>query len=227
MSIFRCNKCGKITEYERELVGTYESCGQCGTSTLIYDIVYFVRKLSDMYFAQRKELNQFREISSESSQLSTQPIISEKFCESFVIHNSDLLSSEAQHRPIIEWFRKKNITASANVDAVDTTGFFDEAAVAIGSDYLLLGEICERVRYAQQKEYNTASIQLSKRSKQDTKVIESFVKRLYDHSLVARFFDNKDEGSIRLVLQNAPSVRRFFADEWLEWYVLMIGLRIC
>ncbi|PKO49865.1 MAG: hypothetical protein CVU27_10185, partial [Betaproteobacteria bacterium HGW-Betaproteobacteria-20] len=181
-----------------------------------------------MYFAQRKELNELRQPSTDAAQaVETAQIASERPSESFDIHNSDLLSSDAQHAPIIAWFKTKNITATVNIDAVDTTGFFDEAAVAMGSDYELLGEVCERIRYAQQKEYNNASIHLGKKSKKDASALEAFIKNLYDHSLVARIFSNKDEKSIRVVLQNAPSVRRFFSGDWLEWYALMIGLRIC
>ena len=32
---------------------------------------------------------------------------------------------------------------------------------------------------------------------------------------------------MRIVLQKATSVRRFFAGEWLEWYVLIVCLRLC
>jgi hypothetical protein len=175
-----------------------------------------------MYFALRKELNELRIPSKDSASGNL-----EKPSEVFDIHNSDMLSSAAQHAPVIEWFKTKNITATANVDAVDTTGFFDEAAVAIGSDYELLGEVCERIRYAQQKEFNSNLIYLDKKSKEDVKALEAFIQRLYDHSLIARCISNKKEKNIRIVLQNAPSVRRFFAGDWLEWYALMIGLRIC
>lgn len=222
MSISRCNKCGTITEHERELVGSQHDCAQCGTSTLIYDTLFFVSKLSNMYVAQRKELNELRMPSATSNQIS-----SEKPKESFDIHNSDLLSTETQHSPIIEWFKAKNILAVANFNTVDTTGFFDEAAVAIGSDYELLGEVCERIRYAQLKEYSSNLIQLDKKSKEDAKALESFIQRLYNHSLIARCISNKKEKNIRIVLQNAPSVRRFFAGDWLEWYALMVGLRVC
>ncbi len=227
MSISRCNKCGSLAEHARELVGSQQDCGQCGTSTLIYDTLFFVKKLSGMYFEQRKELHELRTHSSTSDQVTTTPVASENPHDNFDIHNSDLLSSVAQHDPIINWFKTKNIKASANINAVDTTGFFDEAAVAIGSDYALLGEVCERIRYAQQKEYTSNLIYLDKKTKDDAKALEIFIQRLYDHSLIARCISNKKEKNIRIVLQNAPSVRRFFAGDWLEWYALMVGLRVC
>lgn len=147
--------------------------------------------------------------------------------ETIDIHNSDLLSSYAQHAPIIAWFKSKSILANASIEGVDTTGFFDEAAVVIGTDYELLGEVCERIRYAQLKEFSSNIIYLDKKSKEEAKAIEAFIQRLYNYSLIARFIHNKKEKNIRVVLQNAPSVRRFFSGGWLEWFALMVGLRIC
>jgi hypothetical protein len=174
----------------------------------------------EQYFAQRNELNAFR---SAASQLQE----TEKAVVSIDIHNSDWLSLETQHQPIVDWFKSKSINTTVNFSAVDTTGFFDEAAVAIGSDYELLGDVCERIRYAQQKEFSTALIHLDKKSTEDTKAIEAFVRRLHQYSLISRYLLKKEEKNIRLVLQNAPAVRRFFAGEWLEWYALMTGLRMC
>lgn len=221
MAISRCNKCGEICEHERELVGTTVDC-KCGTLATVYDTRHFVKKLSEMYFALRKELNELN--STDSTPKQAEP---NKNGENIDIHNSDSFSSDAQHQPIIRWFKSKNVIATANISAVDTTGFFDEAAVAIGSDYELLGEVCERIRYAQIKEYSSNVIYLDKKSKEDAKAIEVFIQRLYDHSLIARFINNKKEKNVRIVLQNAPSVRRFFAGDWLEWFALMVGLRIC
>jgi hypothetical protein len=221
MAISRCNKCGNVTEHERELVGTTILC-QCGASTAVYDTAYFINKLSEMYFALRKEFNALSTDSSTPSQTQLK-----KNGDTLDIHNSDFLSCDAQHAPIVQWFKSKNITAIASINAVDTTGFFDEAAVAIGSDYELLGVVCEQIRYAQIKEYTSNLIHLEKKSKEDAKAIEVFVQRLYEHSLIARYISNKKEKNIRVVLQNAPSVRRFFAGDWLEWFALMVGLRIC
>ena len=67
MAISRCNKCGKISEHERELVGTTFDC-QCGTNTTIYDTRYFVSKLSEMYFALRKEFKALDSSSETSNQ---------------------------------------------------------------------------------------------------------------------------------------------------------------
>lgn len=212
--------CGTVTEHERDMIGTHFSCVRCETTNPIYDTVLFVNKLLEQFFAQKIELNALR--SSESL-----PQEAKKSGISVDIHNSDWLSLETQHRPIVDWFNSKSINTTINSSAVDTTGFFDEAAVAIGSDYELLGEICERIRYAQQKEFNSALIHLDKKTPEDAKALEAFARKLHEYSLVARCFSNKEEKNLRLVLQNAPSVRRFFSGEWLEWYALMTGVRIC
>ena len=222
MAISRCNSCGTLTEHEREMVGTQMSCVRCETSSPIYDTVYFLSKLFDHYFFQRNELKTLRAAAPAAT-----PQHTEVADTPFNIHNSDLLSSEAQHKPIIDWLRSKSISATINMDAVDTTGFFDEAAVAIGNDFDLLGEICERIRFAQLKEYTSTLLHLDKKTAGDAKELESFARKLHDYSLLGRCIVNREEKSIRLVLQNAPSVRRFFSGEWLEWYALMVCLRIC
>jgi hypothetical protein len=180
----------------------------------------FINKVLEQYFAQKNELNTLRASA-------TQPLETPKESTEVDIHNSDWLSLDSQHRPIIDWFKTKTISTTINAGAVDTTGFFDEAAVAIGSNYDLLGEVVERIRFAQQKEFNSTQIYLDKKSKDDAKDIETFVRRLHEYSLVARCLPNKEDHKILLVLQNAPNVRRFFAGEWLEWFALMTGLRIC
>lgn len=223
MAISRCNKCGTIAEHERSFVGSNIDCVQCGTSVLIYDTLFFVNKLSQMFFTQRKELNDLRN-PALAPQSATNPT---QLNNSFNIHNSDSLSTEAQHEPIIKWFRSKNISAAVNVKSVDTTGFFDEAAVAIGEDYELLGAVCEQIRYAQQKEYNSVTVQLDKKTKEEAKLLRAFIQQLYEHSLFSRIIRHKSDSSLRVVLQNAPSVRQFFAGEWLEWYALIVCLKLC
>jgi len=222
MAISRCNKCGTLAEHDRTSVGTLHDCVRCGSSLPIYDTVLFVGKLLEQYFAQRAELNAARAAAPQAA--SAAPV---QVSADFDIHNTDRFSNEAQHRDVVEWFRRKTVTATINAGAIDTSGFFDEAAVALGNDYELLGEVVERIRYAQQKEFNSASIHLDRKTPDDARALEAFARQLYDYSLVARCFNNKEEKKLRLVLQNAPAVRRFFAGEWLEWFALMTGLRVC
>ena len=222
MAIFRCNKCGFLSEHERSEIGAAHNCARCSTPGQIYDTVFFVGKLLEQYFVQRKELDVLRAANPPAA-----PPVSTAAAPDFNIHDTDRFSNEAQHRDVVEWFRRKQIVATINVGAVDTSGFFDEAAVAVGSDYALLGEVFERIRYAQLKEFNSASIHLDRKTPEQARALKIFVRQLYDYSLIARHFSNKEEKELRMVLQNAPAVRRFFAGEWMEWFALMTGLRVC
>jgi hypothetical protein len=207
MAISRCNSCGTLTEHEREMVGTQMSCARCESSSPIYDTVYFLSKLFDQYFAQRNELKTLRAAAPattlQHSEVAESP---------FNIHNSDLLSSEAQHKPIVDWLRSKNISATINMDAVDTTGFFDEAAVAIGNDFELLGEICERIRFAQLKEYTSTLLHLDKKTAEDAKALESFARKLHDYSLLARCIVNREEKIFALSCKMRPVSGAFFPE---------------
>ena len=108
---------------------------------------------------------------------------------------------------------------------VDTSGFFDEVAEAIGSNFDVLKEVLERIRWSQQKEHASTTIQLDKKSPADAKAISAFCQQLYDFSFVAKCFHNKPENNVRLILQTAPTIRDFFNGEWLEWHALMTCLR--
>ena len=61
----------------------------------------------------------------------------------------------------------------ANTHGVDTTGFFDEVAVAIGRNLTVLKEVLERIRWAQQKEYSSTTIQLGKKSEEEKRAISA------------------------------------------------------
>lgn len=143
----------------------------------------------------------------------------------FDIFNTDHFASEGQHGPIVDWFRRRQIRVDLSLRSVDTTGFFDEVAISIGDDYDLLKEVLDRIRWAQQKEYSSTTIPLAKRPPHDAQAISNFCQRLYDFSFVGKCFHNRSEGNIRLVIQPAPAIRRFFAGEWLEWAALVNCLK--
>jgi hypothetical protein len=223
MAVSRCNKCGVVTEHPMELVGTVGLCVGCGTSNMIHDTVFFMTQIMKRFMALQNELillkNPAGADPSTDQQAAEQPA-------DIDIHNTDMLTSELQHSAISKWFREKGISVSLNTDAVDTTGFFDEAAVEIGNRFSVLGEVVDRIRYAQQKGFESALIHLDKKSEAEAKSIKAFCKQLYDYSLVARYLNNKEEKNVRVVLQAAPMVRRFFAGDWLEWFALVEALKL-
>jgi len=228
MSVSRCNKCGAVTEHANELAGATAICDSCGAPGKIYDTVLFMNHILKLFVEQQCELNQLKEAASKNAATADTPAAKSHADEpiDFDIHNTDVLTSEIQHSVISKWFGSKGISICVNTSAVDTTGFFDEAAVEIGNQFDILGEVVERIRYAQLKGYESTLIYFDRKTEAESKSLKAFCKQLYEHSLVVRCLNNKEEKNIRVVLQTAPSVRKFFAGEWLEWFALMEALKI-
>lgn len=217
MAIFRCNKCTLLQEFPDSQLGETVACPKCGHAAPVYGTVFFIGKLLDRYFEAQREINRLK-----TPETPVQPAIS-PFNE-IDLSNTDQLASDIQHGPIYDWFNRKQIKVQANLRGVDTSGFFDEVAMAIGSNLPVLKEVLERLRWAQQKEYSSTTIHLDKKSAEDAATISTFCQQLYDFSFVAKCFHNRQENNIRLILQTAPTIRDFFNGEWLEWYALMQSL---
>ena len=219
MAISRCNRCANLQELPDSQIGKSSPCSKCGADIPAYNTRLFVAKLLSKYFESQQELNQLKAskgktLPSPSAELSPTDEID--------LSNTDYFTSEAQHGPIQDWFARKHINIEANLRGVDTTGFFDEVALSIGSNLPLLGGVLERIRWAQHKEFASTTIHFEKKSENDASEISSFCQYLYDFSFVAKCIHNRHERNIRLVLQTAPAIRRFFDGEWLEWYALMV-----
>lgn len=220
MAIFRCNKCGLLAEQADSLAGQSLNCSKCGAPAQVYPTLFFIEKLLARYFSAQKEIAQLKGPVAEQA-----PALPGGGMEGIDLGNTDALASDQQHGPIYDWFRKKQIRVEANLRGVDTSGFFDEVAEAIGANLPVLREVLERIRWSQQKEHASATINLDKKSPEDAKAIIRFCQQLYDFSFVAKCFHNKPENNVRLILQSAPAIRCFFSGEWLEWHALMTSLR--
>lgn len=226
MAILRCNKCGLLAEQTDSQTGQNVTCPKCGTPSKIYPTLFFIEKLLDKYFAAQRELISLKSTSaSPPASESPLPKIAASLLSDIDLGNTNLFATELQHGPIYDWFHKKQIKVQADMRNVDTSGFFDEVAEAIGSNLDLFKEVIERLRWSQQKEHSSATIRLDKKSPADAQALTAFCQQLYDFSFVAKCFHNKPENNIRLILQTAPAIRRFFDGEWLEWYALMCSLR--
>jgi hypothetical protein len=221
MAIFRCNKCAHIQEQSDGQVGETVVCPRCGNSAPVYNTLFFIGRLLDKYFEAQRELARLKVPATESTPGQTAVVQPFDELEAIDLTNTDHLASELQHGPIYDWFNRKQIKVQANLRGVDTTGFFDEVAVSIGSNLTVLKEVLERIRWAQQKDYASATLQLDKKTPADAQAISAFCQQLYDFSFVAKCFHNRPENNIRLILQSAPAIRDFFNGEWLEWYALM------
>ena len=145
MAIFRCNKCGYLREVANEHIGKSAKCSQCQNVAGIHETTAFIEKIIEKYFTLQKELVNLREGTSSWDQLEIQVIDSPQ-SEPFSLkeidpHNTKELTNNYQYLPIIEWFDKKNIKAKVNPRELDTTGFFDEIALALGNNYEKFKEI--------------------------------------------------------------------------------------
>lgn len=227
MGIMRCNKCALLQEQPDALVRQSIPCPRCASPGLVYPTLFYIEKLLERYFDAQKELVRLRAMPGATTTTpasSTAPNVAPQLAH-IDLGNTDQLASEAQHGPIYDWFAKKQITAQANIRGVDTSGFFDEVAEAIGANLPVLREVLERIRWSQQKEYASTAIHLDKKSPEDAKALSTFCQQLYDFSFVAKCFHNKPENNVRLILQTAPAIRDFFNGKWLEWHALMSSLR--
>jgi hypothetical protein len=221
MAIFRCNKCAHLQEQADSLVGETVPCPKCGEPAQIYNTVFFIARLLNKYFDGQREIAHLK---AQAPALSATSVVPTSFDE-IDLANTDQLASEIQHAPIFDWFKRKQISVQFNTRGVDTTGFFDEIAVSIGSNLPVLKDVVDRVRWAQQKEYVTTTIHLDRKTPEEAREITEFCQRLYDFSFVSKCFQNRQENNIRLVVQTAPAIRNFFSGEWLEWYALMTCLQ--
>lgn len=225
MAILRCNKCGHVAEAPAESIGKSIGCTTCGNEVPVYDTVLFVRKVLQQYFLLQGEVVRLSAAQATTESNSTPPPATSRASDSIVadldLHNTDHFASDAQHAGIVQWFQRRQIQVRPRLDAVDTSGFFDEIAVELGDHYDLLRDVVDKIRWGQQKDIPNFSINLSKSSQKDGQAINAFCKRLYDSSLLAKYFYQKQEKIGRGTIQSVPSVRQFFAGEWLEWYAFM------
>jgi hypothetical protein len=226
MAIIRCNKCALVQEQPETLSSRSIPCPRCASATTVYPTVFFVEKLIEKYFDAQKELIRLQSTNDAESVAAApiQPAAHASLAD-INLGNTSHLASELQHGPIFDWFQRKQIKVEANMRSVDTSGFFDEVAEAIGANLPVLNDVLERIRWSQQKGYASTTINLGKKFPEEAQAISAFCQQLYDFSFVAKCFHNKSEGNVRLILQTSATIRDFFSGEWLEWHALMSSLR--
>ena len=137
------------------------------------------------------------------------------------LHNTALLATPEQHQPLKEWFATRQIEAQFDYAAVDTTGFFDDAARALGDNFDLFAELLDRIRYAYRNSHSGLNLELANLSQKDAQAPTTLCRQFYSHTLFARYTYQKPEKIVRLTLQTATTVRLFFEGGWLEWWALL------
>lgn len=225
MAILRCNSCNYMHEVPSEHAGKTVKCPVCAGPAPIHDSVAFVRKVLEKYSLL---LAKYRELEKLGPTKGTAPVhaITANGNEEIDLHNTTAMRNGAQFKPIIAWFEHRQIQVDVNLQALDTQGFYDEIAVDLGDNFAVLQTVLEKIKRAQRSDYTSVTLNISKESQKDIRLITAFCKDLYDYSFVAKYFYNKNEKRIHLNLQSAPAIVNFFNGEWLEWYVFMKLLKV-
>jgi hypothetical protein len=189
----------------------------------VYGTVFYVEKLVERYFAALRELTALKDAESPVDAGQDPPTAVSETAAPMIgdASNTDALATAAQHQPLQAWLATRQIQATFDFSAVDTTGFFDDAAKAIGDGYALFSELMERVRFSYRKSFSWLNLELGNLSQKDAQAINSLCRQLYGHTFFARYVYQKQEKIVRLTLQPAPAVRRFFEGGWLEWYAFI------
>ena len=234
MPIYRCNKCGFIAETVPLLPGSKTPCSRCAHPSTVYETVFFVEKLTERYFAALREIETLKAadqpapatpgaapelpVTAAPAPTATAPTLA---LDQLNLHNTALLATPEQHRPLQRWFEARQIDARFDYAAVDTTGFFDDAARALGENFALFGELLDRVRWAYRNSHSNVNLELANLSQKDAQALNNLCRQFHSHSLFATYRYQKPEKIVRLTLQTAATVRQFFEGGWLEWWVLV------
>jgi len=217
MAILLCNKCSYLREVSNDFVGKTVKCPICKEPAPIHNTTAFVKNIITKYQKLRGKYTKIKEKVTESKDIECL----ERLEDDIDLHNTSAMTNQTQFKPIIDWFEKKNIILDIDTKTIDTQGFFDEVAVALGENYTLLKNINDQIKKAQRKGYGTVSVAISNYSQKEVQALTQYCKALYDFSFVAKYFYNKPDKRIHLTLQKAPSILNFFNGEWLEWFVFM------
>lgn len=228
MPIYRCNKCGFIAETVPLLPGSKIPCARCANPSSVYETVFFAEKLVEKYVAALREIEALKTtdqpaapakpMASKPAPSATPPAAP---LDQLDIHNTGQLATPEQHQPLQQWFETRQIEARFDHAAVDTTGFFDDAARALGDNFALFGELLNRIRWAYRNSHSNVNLELANLSQKDAQALNTLCRQFHSHSLLATYRYQKVEKIVRLGLQSAPMVRQFFEGGWLEWFALI------
>ena len=222
MAIFRCNKCGHLREVGEGYIGKRIRCPECKNITQAYDTTTYVSALLSKYKEQKETLQLLQSDTSKgSAQIAEISLDEEALFEDVDLHNTNILAQGANLEPLAKWFEEREIEAVFDPDAADTAGFFDEVALKLGDDFEVLSYVTNQIKYVQGKGYKNVKLDVSNKTAKEIQSINSFCKELYEYSFVVKHFYQKKDKVIRLTLQTAPRIRRFFDGLWMEWFTLI------
>ena len=137
MAIFRCNQCTHIQEVTDTYIDKKAKCPKCESTVSIYDTVRFSKSLIDKYFKEHQKVNELESKLVALENLN-QEVIENNPIDTIDIYDTKVLMHQERYAPIVDWFESRYINVAINKNEMDTTGFFDEAAVYIGKNYDIL-----------------------------------------------------------------------------------------
>ena len=226
MPLYRCNKCGFVSEEASTPIGAQMPCARCGTAATVFGTVFYVEKLLERYFAAMREVKALQQADSEpeAAPAAADASTAHAATQDIDLHNTSALATAEQHAPLQQWFAARRIDAKFDYAQADTSGFFDDAARMVGGNYALFGELMERVRFAYRKSHSWVNLELARLPQKDAQAINALCRQLYSHTFFARYHYQKPEKIVRLTLQSATAVRQFFDGGWLEWYAFIAAM---
>ena len=232
MAILLCNKCGHLREVRSEYAGKSVTCPQCRQTNTVHDTITFLKNLIGKFREKNRELRSLKQQiapvapgesgePAEAADSEDSTIAARQLLTDVDIHNTTTLADPQQYAPIVAWMEKRRIRLDVDHQAIDTTGFFDEVAVRLGDGYDTLKPVADRLKFNHQRGYTNVKLPLSKNSPEQVATITSFCRELHDYSFVSKYYYNKKDRNIHMVIQPAPAIARFFIGEWMEWFVFM------
>ncbi|OIP15029.1 MAG: hypothetical protein AUK50_11125 [Comamonadaceae bacterium CG2_30_57_122] len=229
MPIYRCNKCGFISDTITAPPGDKVNCAHCANACNVYETTFFVGKLIERYTAALREIESLKSddkpnlpipLPTTQNQDPQQATVS-MLLDTLDVHNTSQFATPEQHQPLQQWFAARHIKTQFDYSNVDTSGFFDDAACTLGNNFALFGELLDRIRYAYRNSHSGLNLELASLSQKDAQALNNLCRQFYSHTLFARYHYQKPEKMVRLTLQTASTVRQFFEGGWLEWFVFM------
>jgi hypothetical protein len=193
----------------------------------VYQTKFFVEKLLERYMAALKEIEALKaseKLGSDANSAdgnAADDSLPNTLPADLDLRNTSTLATPEQHAPLKSWFAQRQIDAKFDYALVDTTGFYDDAARALGENYALFTELLDRVRWAYRNSHSGLNLELASLSQKDGQTLNTLCRQFYSHTLFSRYHYQKPEKIIRLTLQTAPAVKKFFEGAWLEWFALI------
>lgn len=190
-----------------------------GGTVATYPALNFSRHLIGLLQKSQSENKALKQTLAQLQSTPTPPAVNNDIND-IDLMQTDYLASKEQHVPLAQYFKNRNIKTIFDYQAVNTAGFYDEAAGIIGNNYDALEKLVRQITFAYQKNYTGTNLDFSKFNQNQTAFINKTCREFYNHTLFAKYNFNKQSQKANIILQTAKPIRNFFMGGWLEWFVL-------